>query len=415
MKRSLITTLIIGVTVAVIVAALQATRVIAGFETVAAQLVADYAGATHVVGKKWQYVLIFLIAFGVAWLVLSNVPRWHSRLLVGVLLLELFVLAWVCSLYRVFFQPGPSVLALVFAFVTSEGWSAFLRRNRSHLIRTLFADRVSTDQFRRLGDGRISFGPEPKTYDVSIVVCDIGNKLTFAEGSEPAAFTEATAKFIRETAARLVEEGAYLQAADGEGVVGVFGFPAPDSEHAQKAARVVLDMIKNSRERGEDQEKVAASWDIRAGISCGAIIAGALQESRRPLLLASGEPIDLARRFCALNRFYGSRALMDTATFDRVSEAVVARPIDFVSGLNSHDRLEVYEPLWLIAEAGPERIAQRDSFWSGVVLYREKRWAEAYTEFQKARGSETENDPPLEFYLRRLEPLVLQLTHWPLE
>jgi hypothetical protein len=174
-------------------------------------------------------------------------------------------------------------------------------------------------------------------------------------------------------------------------------------------------LIKNSREQGEDKEKVAASLDIRAGISSGAIIAGALQESRRPLLLTSGEAIDLARRFCALNRFYGSRALMDTSTFDRVSEAVVARPIDFISGLNSHDRLEVYEPLWLAAEAGPERIAQRDSFWSGVVLYREQRWAEAYKEFQKARGLETQDDAPLEFYLRRLEPLILQLTQWPVE
>jgi len=341
MKRSVITTLMIGVAVALIVGALHATKVIAGFEAVAPQLVTDYAGATRVVGEKWEYVFVLLIALGVSWLTLSNVPRWRSWLLIGLLLVELFGLAWVCSLYRVFFQPAPSVLAVVFAFLAAEGWSAFLRRNRSHLIRTLFADRVSNDQFRRLGDGRISFDAEPKTCDVSVVVCDIGNKLTFAEGSEPAAFTEATARFIRETAARLVEEGAYLQAADGEGVVGLFGFPAPDPEPAQKAARVVLNMLKNFRERGED-EKVAANWDIRAGIRSGTIIAGALQETRRPLLLASGEPIDLARRFCALNRFYGSSALMDTATFDRVSEAVVARPIYFVSGRNSHDRLEGY-------------------------------------------------------------------------
>jgi class 3 adenylate cyclase len=279
----------------------------------------------------------------------------------------------------------------------------------------LFADRVSNDQFHRLNDGRISFDAGPRSYDVSVVVCDIGNKLTLAEGGEPVAFTEAMAKFIRGTAARLVEEGAYLQAADGEGVVGVFGFPAPDQEHVQKATRVVLDMIKDFRERGEDKEKATAGWDIRAGISSGAIVAGALQDSHRQLLLASGEPIDLARRFCALNRFYGSRALMDTSIFDRVSDVVVARPIDFVSGLNSHDRLEVYEPLWLATEVGPERVAQRDSFWSGVVLYREKRWAEAYAEFQKARGSETDEDPPLEFYLRRLEPLILQLTQWPVE
>jgi adenylate cyclase len=414
MKRSLITALIIGVAVALIVGALHATKLIAGFEAVTAQLVTDYAGATRVVGEKLQYVFVLLIAPGVAWLTLGNVPRWRNWLLIGLLLVELFGLAWVCSLYQIFFQPGPSILALLSAFVAAEGWSAFLRRNRSHLIRTLFADRVSTDQFRRVSDGRISFDAEPKTYDVSVVVCDIGNKLTFAEGSEPAAFTEATAKFIRATAARLVEESAYLQAADGEGVVAVFGFPAPDPEHAQKAARVVLDMIKNSRER-EQGEKIAPSWDIRAGISSGAIIAGALQERRRALLFASGEPIDLARRFCALNRFYGSRALMDTATFDLVSGQVVARPIDFVSGLNSHDRLEVYEPLWPAAEAGPERVAQRDSFWSGVVLYREQRWAEAYSEFQKARGSGEEDDPPLQFYLRRLEPLVLQLTQWPLE
>jgi class 3 adenylate cyclase len=410
MKRSLITTLIIGVAVALIVGALHATKVIAGFEAVAAQLVTDYAGATRVVGEKWQYVFVLMIALGVAWLGLSDpagARRWRAWLLIGLLLVELFALAWVCSLYRVFFQPAPSVLAVVFAVLVSELWSVFLRRNRSHLIRTLFADRVSNEQFRRLNDGSISFEAEPKTYDVSVVVCDIGNKLTFAEGGEPAAFTEAAGKFIRETAARLVDAGAYLQAADGEGVVGVFGFPAPDPEHTQKATRVVLDLIKNSREHDEDKEKIAA---IRAGISSGAIIAGALQDSRRPLLLASGEPIDLARRFCALNRFYGSKALMETSTFDRVSEAVVARPIDFVSGLNSHDRLEVYEPLWLAAEAGPERVAKRDSFWSGVVLYREKRWAEAYAEFQKARGSETEDDPALEFYMRRLEPLILQLT-----
>jgi len=414
MKRSLITTLIIGVVVGLIVGALHATKVIAGLETVAAQLVTDHAAATRVVGEKWQYAIVLVIALGVVWVSLSNragAGRWRTWLLIGLLLVELFGLAWVCSLYRVFFQPGPSLLAVVGAVLAVEGWSAFLRRNRSHLIRTLFTDRISNEQFRRLNDGRISFEAEPRNYDVSVVVCDIGNKLTFAEGGEPARFTEATAKFIRETAARLVEAGAYLQAADGEGVVGIFGFPAPDPEHTQKATRVVLDLIKNSREQSEEKEKVVGRGDdIRAGISSGAIIAGALLESRTPLLLASGEPIDLARRFCALNRFYGSKALMETSTFDRVSEAVVARPIDFVSGLNSHDRLEVYEPLCLAAEAGPERVAKRDSFWSGVVLYREKRWAEAYAEFQKARDSETEHDPALEFYMRRLEPLILQLT-----
>src|SRR5215472_18134172 len=133
MKRSLITALIIGAAVALIVGALHATKLIAGFEAVTAQLVTDYAGATRVVGEKLQYVFVLLIAPGVAWLTLGNVPRWRSWLLIGLLLVELFGLAWVCSLYRIFFQPGPSILALVFALLAAEGWLAFLRRNRSHL------------------------------------------------------------------------------------------------------------------------------------------------------------------------------------------------------------------------------------------------------------------------------------------
>jgi adenylate cyclase len=415
MKRLLITTLIIAVAVAFAVGALHSSKTTAGLEAFAAQFVSDYAGATRIIGEKWQYAFVLLIALGVSWLSLSNVPRWRSRLLVGLFLVELFALSWVCSLYRIFFQPIPSVLALVLALGIAEGWSAFLRRDRSHLVRTFFADRVSNKEFCGLRDGTTPFEVEPKAYDVSVVVCDLGNKVAFAKDSEPAAFAEATSKFIRETATHFTKEGAYLHAADGEGVVAFFGFPVPSSEHAQKAVRVVLDMMKTFREGRERNEEISRTWNMRAGIRSGLIIAGGLKDRERPLLLASGEPIDLARRFCALNNLYGSNALMDTPTFDRVSEIVVARPIDFVSGLNSHDRLEIYEPLWLAAEATPEHIARRDSFWSGVVFYREKRWAEAYNEFQKARGSDDEEDPPLQFYLRRLEPLVLQLTESPFE
>src|SRR6266567_4736403 len=168
MKRLLITTLIIGVAVAFAVGALHYTKTMAGFEAVAAQLVSDHAGATRIVGEKWQYVFVLLIALGVSWLTLSNVPRWRSRLLVGLFLVELFGLTWVCSLYRIFFQPIPTVLALIFALALAEGWSVFIRRDRSHLVRTFFADRLSKNEFRRLREGTTRFDPQPKTYETSV-------------------------------------------------------------------------------------------------------------------------------------------------------------------------------------------------------------------------------------------------------
>ena len=413
MKRSLFTTLIIGGAIAAIVSALHATGLLLGIETAVGGLVSDYASATRIVSGKWQYVFISLLAFGGVWLGLSRVPRGGARLVVVFLVIELLGLSWVCSLYRVFFQPLPSVLAVALALIATEGWTAFLLRDRSHLVRTFFANRLSKNEFSRVREGTVSFDVHPKAYDVSVVTCDIADEYGLTQGSEPVAFAKSMEGFIRDTADRLMQAGAYLQAADGEGVVAIFGFPGSESGHAEKALRAVLDLIRDLRKPQQNNGEILANYDIHAGISSGTIIAAPLQDSGNPALLISGEPLDLARRFCAANRRYGSKILIDTPTLDLASDAIVARPIDFVNGVNAQDRHEIYEPLWLATEARPEHIARRDSFWSGVVLYREKRWAEAYTEFQKARGPEEEDDPPLQFYLRRLEPLALQLTETP--
>jgi adenylate cyclase len=338
------------------------------------------------------------------------VPRRRVRLLVLFLLIELLGLSWVCSLYRIFFQPLPSIFVVVITWLVTEGWIVFLRQDRSDLSRTLFTDRLSNKELRRLLEGAISFDPQPRGHEVSVVVCDVANKHDLAEGSGPAVFAETTEKFIRDVADRLLEAGGYIQAADGEGVIAIFGFPDGNIEHANKAVQVALDLDRHYRERRQNNGEIPENCDTHVGVSSGTIIIAPLKNGERPALLATGEPIELARRFCAANRLYGSHILIGTRTFDLASNRIVARPIDFLMEMDSQERHEIYEPLWLASEAKPEHIARRDSFWNGIVLYREKRWAEAYTEFQKARGSDDEDDAPLQFYLRRLEPLALNLT-----
>ena len=273
MRRSLFTTLIIGGAVAAILSALHATGLLLGLETAAGGLVSDYASATKVVSEKWQYVFVSLLALGVAWLSLSRIPRGGARLLIGILVIELFGLSWVCSLYRVFFQPLPSVFAVALALIATECWTAFLRRDRSQLAHSFFANRLSKKEFRRVREGTISFDLHPKAYEVSIVTCDMADKHGFAQDSGPVSFAKTMAEFIRDTADRLLQAGAYLQAADGEGVVAIFGFPGGDSEHAEKALRVVLDLIRDSRKRQQNNGEISAEYDIHAGVSSGAIIA----------------------------------------------------------------------------------------------------------------------------------------------
>ena len=415
MKRSLVTAVIVGVAVAGIVSVLHASGLILHFERTVIEPISDYARATRVVSEKWQYVFVPLLALGVAWLTLTSVSRRGVRWLFLVLSIELLGLSWVCSLYRIFFQSLPSVFAVFLAWLVAEGWVVFFRRDRSHWSKTFFVGRLSNKELRRLLEGAIPFDPQPRAHEVTVVACDIANKHGLAASSEPVVFVETTEKFIRDVADRLLEAGSYIQAADGEGVVAIFGFPDSNAEHADKAVRVALDLVQDFCERQQDNGEIPGNCPAHVGITSGTIIVAPLKVSERPALLTSGEPVELARRMCAANRLYGSHILIGTRTFDLASKAIVARPIDFLKEADSQDRHEVYEPLWLTSEAKPEHIARRDFFWNGVVLYREKRWAEAYTEFQKARGSDDENDAPLQFYLRRLEPLTLNLAELPSE
>jgi adenylate cyclase len=414
MKRSLLLTLAIGVSVAGIMIALHAIGVLARFELAFARLVSPQRAGPPILGQAGQAIVILLLALGVVWMTLTSARRSRIAWLLLILSVELAGVSWICALYHKSFQPLPALGAVALAFVVAESWVLLSTRTRSHLAKTFFADHLSKKQVRRVIEGEIPLETEPRACEATVVVCDIANKYDLAEESAPGIFAEATENFIRRTTELFLEADGYIQAADGEGVVAIFGFPDAGGEHADKAVRVTLSLV--DRFRKSQQRKngdLFGKCDIHMGVSSGTMIVAPLKNGAHPGLLTTGEPVELARRFCVANRFYGSRILIGPRTFDLASKHIVARPIDFLSGVNSQERHEIYEPLWLAAEAKPEHIERRDFFWNGVVLYREKRWAEAYTEFQKARGPDGEEDAPLQLYLRRLETLALHLTTAP--
>ncbi len=214
MKRPLIATLIVGIFVVVAVSALQLGPQIMQFEARAADSISSYAAATHVVSKQWQYVFMSVLSFGVAALTVTSLRRRRIGLLVIGLLIELVSVAWVCGLYRVFFQPFPSMLAAALAFVAADRYTVLTQRGRSVTARAFFSDRLSRDQFQRIVAGDIPFDPEAKTYETTVVVCDVANKYDLAEDCEPPVFGRITEEFIRRATDIFMRAGAYIQTAE---------------------------------------------------------------------------------------------------------------------------------------------------------------------------------------------------------
>ena len=379
-------------------------------------LLSRQALPTRTVSDTWQFLFVFVLAGVVAWMTLGTKRRVRLGAIIAILLVELAGVAWVCSLYQVLFQPLPSLLGAALGFLMPIGLLelvGFTQRRRDRAP-ALSPEVVAVEP--RIKRAELAPDSIAKACEVTAVVCDIANKHDLAEEGEPAAFAEITEKFLAHTTEAFRKAGAYIESAGGEGVVAIFGFPENDKQHAEKATRIAMALTKPFSESNKSGKSDApASVGVHAGISSGIMIMAPVKNNGQRGVLATGEPVELARRFCIANRFYGSRVLLGPRTFELASKILVARPIDFLSGVDVRERHEIYEPVALALEASRDQITRRDAFWNGVVLYREKRWAEAYSQFQNARGPEGEEDRPLQLYLRRLEPLALQLTNTPLD
>jgi class 3 adenylate cyclase len=438
MKRHLIAALIIGLIVGGLLMGLHVNGWLLRPELAITDFLSRDGSVTKLVPDRWHYVIVFALAIGVAWLTLATSRRSRMGLIVGILLVELAGVAWVCSLYKVFFQPLPAMGAAILSYLGTLGYIWFAawfaeyleeRRSRPPKIAPAPTPRpapiavvpavaavperaVEKPRARaRRGDAAESGA---RVCEVTAVVCDLANKHDLAEECEPAVFAEITEKFIAHAIQALRAEGAYIESAGGEGVVAIFGFPESDKQHAEKATRKAMALTQSFAEANKSSKLEALqNTGVHAGVSSGTMIMAPLKNNGQRNLLATGEPVELARRFCIANRFYGSRVLLGPRTFELASKILVARPIDFLSGVDVRERHEIYEPIALALNASREIITRRDAFWNGVVLYREKRWAEAYSQFQNARSPEGEEDRPLQLYLRRLEPLALQLSSAP--
>src|SRR6266480_4721517 len=133
MKRPVIVAFLIGLAVAGVIAALQITEVLARIEIPVRDFIAHQNTIERPLGAPWQYALLSILAVGVAWMTLTTSRRGRLGWLVLALVVELAGFAWVCSLYHVFFQPLPSIFAVVLAFVVSERFFVIYRRSRSRV------------------------------------------------------------------------------------------------------------------------------------------------------------------------------------------------------------------------------------------------------------------------------------------
>src|SRR3954471_1719623 len=137
MKRHLTIAIIIGLIVAGLIMGLHMAGWLSGLEQAMANLISRWGDTAKQVPALWHFVIVFVLAIGVALVTLATERRGRMSGIVGILIVELLGVAWICSLFQTFFQPLLAILAAILGFGApiaylwlQEKLSAYLEERR---------------------------------------------------------------------------------------------------------------------------------------------------------------------------------------------------------------------------------------------------------------------------------------------
>lgn len=163
--------------------------------------------------------------------------------------------------------------------------------------------------------------------DASAMFCDIRSFTTIAEAQDPAETIELLNDYYTLMMDAISSEGGIVNQMIGDGLMAIFGAPAPRADHCRAAvlaARQMVDLIRLFNE--EQATRGKAQIQIGVGIASGQVIAGYAGTHQRATYTCVGDTVNLAARLESHTKVLQRPILIDEATRRELGDGIAVEP-----------------------------------------------------------------------------------------
>jgi adenylate cyclase len=264
-----------------------------------------------------------------------------------------------------------------------------------------FQKYVPSDLVRSiLSSGReASLGGERRR--VTIYFSDIVDFTTISERLSPEALVEHLRAYLGAMNGSILERGGTVDKFIGDAVMAFWGAPSDNPRHALDACRAALAnqralVALNARWEAEGKPAL----HTRIGLNSGEVVVGNVGSETRLNYTVIGDAVNLASRLEGLNKYYGTRIMLGEETRADAGDAIVTRPLDWVSVKGRAQAVQVFELLGLAGEVDAATVELAACHGEALAAYRARRWDEAIRGFQAVLASRP-GDGPAALMIRR--------------
>jgi adenylate cyclase len=320
------------------------------------------------------YVIVALLAVLVAGGAFIAADRLVTRPLSGIAKqlraigrFDLHSVAYEHSFLREFDQLSRSLVQM------SAGLGSFRKYLPADLVQTLVSEGIEA----KLGGQRRK---------LTLLFSDLAGFTGLTE-SDPERMVSFLGAHLDDMSQAIHATGGTIDKFIGDSVMAFWNAPGSHDMPEVAACRAALacrDRFNSMLER--DAWGLGAAPGLRIGINTGLALVGNIGSNDRLNYTAIGDTVNVASRFEALNKQYGTDILIGEDTAVALGNAFVLRKLDRVAVYGRKNGIEIYE---LVATAAPgsSTPAWVDTYEAGLAAYLERDWKRAESLFEMASQS----------------------------
>ncbi len=343
----------------------------------------------------FDVVTMLLLGLLLAWLLPRLGFKASTLLTLGLAGAYLLLAIVEFRLQLVWFKVVYPLLLLTLLFVSTtlvhylgaERERRGIKRAFQHYVPPAVVDRI-LDRPEQLG-----LGGEKR--ELTVLFSDIRGFTTIAEGLPPERLVQLLNDYLTHMTEQVFRHEGLLDKYIGDAMLAVYGAPIAHPDHAKRACRSALDMVRAARIlHAEWIAQGLPSLDLGVGINTGPMVVGNMGSKTRFDYTVIGDAVNLGSRIESLNKQYGTHILVSEFTWRQVKdEFLYMREIDVATVRGRSEPVRLYELML------PEQYPHMDwlkEFGRARELYHADLRAKARPVFEKLATDL--NDPVSRYY-----------------
>jgi adenylate cyclase len=236
------------------------------------------------------------------------------------------------------------LMAIGVAFVGQLAWQYFVEGREKRQVKRLFSRYVPKDVYEQLLEDpdKAALGGRRRT--MTVLFSDVRGFTAMSEKATPEDVVRQLNEYFSRMVQVLFDHRGTLDKFVGDMVMGLFGAPLDDEDHAEHAVQAALAMTRAL-------DDLNAGWaaagrpvlDIGIGISTGDMVAGNIGSDTIMSYTVIGDTVNLGARLESLNKEYGTRIIISDATRAALKGRYDIRPLGEVTVKGKSRAVAIYE------------------------------------------------------------------------